>query len=559
MSGQSQANPNTTGNSTTPSTTTNLPPKPDFPPDVDNSKMTLTPWKKSDMTILLIGETGVGKTAFLDLLANVCAGRTLEQFSRVHISTNEAGGSQLGSQTNKPSLYKITCANGYLVHILDTPGLADTRGTDFDDQHKQSIADAIRNEITTIDSVIVLANGTNTRLGVATQYALTVISGMFPNSIADNIGFVFTMVANPLQFNFKRDGLPLPLRKARIWAIDNPLAGWFHYQDALTAEEPPEDFIIADMQETVHRTYDKTLVTLNSFFQWQTERVVQPTKAINDLYQMSTRIEASITNVLAQITQTENRKTELLRLQANIDEQKQIQKVNEQFQTIIDSPYHEHEGTPDIHNTLCCEANCYSNCHEDCKVAFTLDRAIIGRDCWAFNNDKCADGGFKCWRCGHSATLHQHYKAKWVLKQKQETSIDTAAKARYEEAKKKEGEVAATKLQIADTIAELEKTTDGYEDELSALCTEYNKLALSGSFVGYISQAIALLQMRYDTMVQQGATPDALTRMDDRIKSLQKKKDVVEQAMKEHEEKAAGGGGFLSRAAANLKNVVFGS
>ncbi|KAJ8522121.1 hypothetical protein ONZ45_g1275 [Pleurotus djamor] len=534
-----------------------LPPKPDFPPGVDNSKMTLTPWKKPSLTILLIGETGVGKTAFLDLLANVCSGRKLEQFTKAHITSNEAGGSGIGSQTNKPSLYKIIAANGYEVKVLDTPGLADTRGTEFDNQHKQSIAEAIRSEIETIDSVIVLANGTNTRLGVATQYALTVISGMFPHSIVDNIAFVFTMVSNPLQFNFKRDGLPLALRKAKIWTIDNPLAGWFKYQDDLHSEEPPEDFILEEMRETVDRTYEKTIKTLNNFFQWQTERVVQATKSINDLYQMSTKIEASITNVLARITQTENQKSELIKMQADIDEQKQIQKVNEQFQTIIDSPFHEHEGTGEEHNTLCCAADCYSNCHEVCQVTFTLDRDIVGRQCQAFDYDRTPDNGYKCIRCGHSSLLHQHYKAKWVVRQKKETSVDEAAKARYEDAKKKEGEVFALKQKIDEKIQELQKSTEDDEEELSRLCTDYNKLALSGSFVGYISQAIALLQMRYDTMVEQGAKPDALLRMKERMASLEKKKSVVEQAMKDKAK--ASKKNFFSNAINNFKTVVMGS
>ncbi len=109
--------------------------------------MTLTPWKKDSLTILLIGETGVGKTAFMDLLANVCAGRVMEDFKAEHKKDNEAGGSGSGSQTNKPKLYHITCANGYMVHVLDTPGLADTRGTDFDDAHKAAIAETIKDQI----------------------------------------------------------------------------------------------------------------------------------------------------------------------------------------------------------------------------------------------------------------------------------------------------------------------------------------------------------------------------------------------------------------------------
>lgn len=115
----------------------------------DNSKMTLTPWKKQSITILLIGETGVGKTSFLDLLANICAGRVMEEFKEEHERENEYDGPGAGgrSQTMKPKLYRITCANGSIVNILDTPGLSDPRGVEFDDSHKRAIADFIKDQI----------------------------------------------------------------------------------------------------------------------------------------------------------------------------------------------------------------------------------------------------------------------------------------------------------------------------------------------------------------------------------------------------------------------------
>ncbi|KAF7439905.1 hypothetical protein PC9H_000242 [Pleurotus ostreatus] len=188
------------------------------------------------MSILLIGETGVGKAAFLDLLANI---------------GDEVGGSVAGSQTKKPILYQIASANGCQVRILDTPGLANVRGYEWDSKHKASIAEAIRRETETIDSVIILANGTQERLGIATQYALTVIAPMFPHSIIDNIAFVFTMVSNPFQFNFQRSVFQPELRDAKIWAIENPLAQWFKFKDYGTCDE----YLFQDMRDTLSTSY----------------------------------------------------------------------------------------------------------------------------------------------------------------------------------------------------------------------------------------------------------------------------------------------------------------
>lgn len=286
--------------------------------------MTLKAWKKRVMTIILIGETGVGKTAFMSLLSNVCAGVKLEEFDTVHDKGNEAGGAATGSQTNKPRLYIITCANGFQIHILDTPGLADTRGIDKDNEHKAAIAESIKEQIETVDAVIVMANGTLERLGVATEYALTVISGMFPHSIIDNIGFVFTMVPNALSFNFQRDALPVELKDARIWTVDNPLAQWSKYQANLTAIPPKDEEDLEDMFDTVSTCYKKTLKSLNDFLKWLDERKVEPVQSISDLYEMSTSIEASISNVIARMDQAEKRRQELVKLQNDFGAQDQV-------------------------------------------------------------------------------------------------------------------------------------------------------------------------------------------------------------------------------------------
>lgn len=98
------------------------------------------------------------------------------------------GGGAKHSQTNKALLYSFVSKNGVTFRILDTPGLADTRGIAQDEQHKESIANAIKNSITTVDAVLILANGTVPRLGVATDYALSTLSSMFPITLASRSG-----------------------------------------------------------------------------------------------------------------------------------------------------------------------------------------------------------------------------------------------------------------------------------------------------------------------------------------------------------------------------------
>ncbi|KAJ4000672.1 hypothetical protein F5050DRAFT_1803869 [Lentinula boryana] len=527
-----------TGASIAPSTNdTTAASKPDAVPTT--RKMTIQPpWVKRQINLVLIGETGVGKTAMLDLLANVCAGVQLEDFKATHQAKSERGGSSSGSQTNIPEFYTIPCANGNEVNILDTPGLADTRGIDMDNEHKAAIANAIKKHFETIDAVIILANGTLARLGAATEYALTTISGMFPNSIVDNIAFIFTMVSDPTMFNFDRASLPVELRKAKIWSINNPFAQWIKYQEKL-AQDPPtvDEDILEEMNESVHRSYTKALKMFAQVFQFLDKCKIQPTNSIYNLYVMSTDIEAAISNVIARMDQTETTRNELKKLQTDKTAQEQGQKMNEKYEEIINTPFYEHEATGTEHNTLCVAGTCYSNCHEGCGVGFTLDRSALGDNCSAFYNSTGSGLKRVCTICHHLAEDHQHYRSKWVKRIKSDKVVDEDAKRRYNEAKTEAERIAIVMEGVQKKVEALEQEIVSLEKELSELCDKYNQLALSGSFIGYISSAIRLLKLREETMKKEGADAESLKRMADRIERLENKRRVLEEAEKPRKQK----------------------
>ena len=71
---------------------------------------------QADYTILLVGETGVGKSAFLEFLANVFIANNIDRYSfEILDHGNEQGGSSNESRTNSARLYKLTSSNGIVV------------------------------------------------------------------------------------------------------------------------------------------------------------------------------------------------------------------------------------------------------------------------------------------------------------------------------------------------------------------------------------------------------------------------------------------------------------
>ena len=68
------------------------------------------------ITILLVGETGVGKSSVLELFANVLAGKDIDHCDfDILDHTNEQGGSDNQSQTKSARLYEFKSRNGIMV------------------------------------------------------------------------------------------------------------------------------------------------------------------------------------------------------------------------------------------------------------------------------------------------------------------------------------------------------------------------------------------------------------------------------------------------------------
>ena len=168
--------------------------------------------------------------------------------------------------------------------------MADTRGLQQDELHKRSIAAQIKEHVDSVTAVLVLANGTVPRVTVGTDYALSTLSTIFPESLANNIAFMFTNVSSPLHWNFSGDTIPDVLKEAPQLLLNNPIA--LHKKYLKLKGDPNMKKAMSELLRAVKAGEQSALEMLVDLFDWLDGLEPQPTREIFPLYEEPQHIVA---------------------------------------------------------------------------------------------------------------------------------------------------------------------------------------------------------------------------------------------------------------------------
>jgi len=161
---------------------------------------------KRSSNIMVIGETGVGKSTWLHCFINYLQGIQMEEKYRYYLfnekKLEEDYEKKTGhkktkgcSVTNKPAIYNIesTVAFNNPIRLIDTAGFGDVR-EGYDKTIVKDIHNLFTNEIETIHSICLLIKCSETRAHDRAKQVLDKLFSLFGEEIKKNIVIVFTFV-----------------------------------------------------------------------------------------------------------------------------------------------------------------------------------------------------------------------------------------------------------------------------------------------------------------------------------------------------------------------------
>ncbi|XP_074523615.1 uncharacterized protein LOC141788608 [Halichoeres trimaculatus] len=152
---------------------------------------------RTNRTILLVGETGTGKSTLINALTNYAMGVKWEDDVWFKIVEEEER-AQSESQTPDVIMYEIFGFEGkplpFSLTIVDTPGYGDTRGTEQDDIVSKRLYDLFRSEngVHEINVVGLVLKASENRLSDRSRYIFDSVVSLFGNDMEKNIVCLFT-------------------------------------------------------------------------------------------------------------------------------------------------------------------------------------------------------------------------------------------------------------------------------------------------------------------------------------------------------------------------------
>ena len=353
-------------------------------------------------TILMLGETGSGKTALLNCLTNYLMNIDYSNDFRYKLIIEDSSLITPEKSTTKTvNIYNIIF-NNILFKVIDTPGFGDTSGPEKDKETTNSIKYLFENELDGLNLIGFVAKSSENKLTDRQQFIIDNILNLFGNDVVSNFLVLMTF------YDGSEPQMAKVLPKNQIFKERIiPICGknWYlTFNNSAMYNKNESDFFLKNYYEISSKNFGKFLEKLYSLTPISTlkskevlEKRVLLEYKLNKLNEEKEKYKELLSNKEDQIK--------------NIEEQQKMydsskKKIFEFYNINITK-----EKIPNNSYNILCK-NCYKVCKEKVIIKNKIDINM--------NNHGL------CKQCNCSYKKHEYvdYIIKNIEKQKEEINID---------------------------------------------------------------------------------------------------------------------------------------
>ncbi|XP_040211231.1 uncharacterized protein LOC120941708 [Rana temporaria] len=414
---------------------------------------------EKNKVIMMVGETGSGKTTLINTMVNYIFGVEWKDELRIQLIEEISEKSQAHSQTSSVTIYQIHQEDGfripYTITIIDTPGFGDTRGIDHDEKIMKKIREFFyKCKFTEIDAICFVVQSSSARLTPTQSYIFDNVLSIFGNDIKDNIVFftTFAEAQEPKVLSAIMEA-EVPCAKSKdgkpvYFKVNNSML----YANNRSDEEDDDACMAHEIQwKTGMKSIEKFLL---HFLPGLASKDLSLTKKV-----LSDRLDLEVVldGLVQKIKEAMFKQHELKETERNLEEHKTAIERNEHFKFEVTETVKTKIDSETEYSTNCRE--CSSTCHRDCLVYF--DSLVYF--CEVFNVKGT------CRVCGHKSSAHFSETSYW------QTLVDKKIKS-YDEVKEiyeKEEKMEMTPEMVFKKLKDDIKTT---EDEVLKLIKKVAKI-----------------------------------------------------------------------------------